>query len=128
MRLPDSEFIKILIIFLLLGNLFFFGIILMSNEERLIIKEILTIWGFPLVISISFILAHISKTRKATTHLKQKPKRLLGFITNQSPQKIIEQVTLIAHTYNYTIENIDESIGRIILSSSLNWISFWITG
>jgi len=128
MRLPSPEFIKHLIIFLLVGNLFFFGIILLSNEEREIIKEIITILALPTVISIYPILIYISKTRKATLHLKQKPKRLLGFITNQSPKKIIEQVTLIASTINYTIENIDESIGRIILSSSPNWITGWITG
>ena len=132
MRLPSSEFIKQLMLFFLLANLFFFGIvllsILLSYEEIQIIKGILTILAFPLAIGIPFILLHISKTRKATSHLKQKPKRLLGFITNQSPKKIIEQVTLIASTFNYTIEDIDESIGRIILSSSPNWISVWISG
>ncbi len=125
MRLPSSEFIKYLMLIFLLSNLFFFGIILLVYEERPIIKEILTILVFLLAICIPFILIQFSKTRKATLLLKQKPKRLLGFITNQSPQKIIEQVTLIASTINYTIEDIDESIGRIILSSTPSWIFGW---
>ncbi len=37
-------------------------------------------------------------------------------------------MTLIASTFKYTIEDIDESIGRIILSSIPNWISGWISG
>jgi len=130
MRLPNSEFIKYIISHFLLFNLILFsGIIILiifkvSYEEFQSIQVVLTVLFFPYAISIFFIHVRISKTRKAPLLLKQKPKRLLGFITNQSPQKIIVQVTLIASTFNYTIEDIDESIGRIILGSSVNWTSW----
>ena len=129
MRLPNSGFIKLLMLAFLMTNLLFIGAlllnVLLSYEEIQILKGIMLILAIPLAILINYFLTQYSKTRKATLHLKQKPKRLLGFITNQSPQKIIEQVTLIASTFNYTIEDIDESIGRIILSSSPSWIFGW---
>lgn len=130
MRLPSSEFIKHIILYLLLFNLMLsIGITLLivlkpSYEEFQIILGVLTILTFPFAISIFFMFIHISKTRKAPFLLKQKPKRLLRFSTSQSPQKIIEQVILLAHTFNYPIEDIDESRGRIILSSSINWTSW----
>lgn len=128
MRLPNSGFIKLLMLAFLMTNLLFIGalllITLLSYEEIQILKGIILILAIPLAIIITYLLKQYSKTRKATLHLKQKPKRLLRFITNQSPKKIIEQVTLIASTFNYTIEDIDESIGRIILGSQLNWISW----
>lgn len=130
MRLPSSEFIKHLMLFFLLFNLILFiGITLLiilkvNYEEYQSITGILTILAFPLAISIFFLLVHISRTRKATPLLKQKPKRLLRFITNQSPQSIIEHVAFLARTVNYTIEDINESKGRIILGSSFNWTSW----
>jgi len=130
MRLPSSDFIKYIISHFLLFNLILFsGYILIiilkpSYEEFQNIKGILTVLVFPLAISIVFIHVHISKTRKAALLLKQKPKRLLEFITYQSPKTIIEHVSLLARTFNYTIEDIDESIGRIILGSAHNWTSW----
>jgi hypothetical protein len=93
-------------------------------EELKIIQGIYIIIAIPSAFIIFFILIHISKTRKATLLLKQRPKRLLRFTINQSPQTLIEQVTLLARTFNYTIVDIDKSIGRIILSSSINWMSW----
>ena len=130
MRFPGSELIKHILLYLLLFYLIFVsGITLLivlnpSYEEFQSIRDVLIILAFPLAISVFFMLLHISKTRKATSLLKYKPKLLLRFFTTQSPQTIIEQVSLLAGTFNYTIEDIDESIGRIILGSSFNWISW----
>ncbi len=130
MRLPGSEFIKhIILYFLLFYLILLIGITLLlalkpSYEEFQIIRGVLTILAFPLAIGSFFMLVHISKTRNATSLLIQKPKQLLKFSTNQSPQTIIEHVTLLARTFNFTIEDINERIGRIILGSYFNWTSW----
>ena len=67
-----------------------------------------------------YILIRFSKQRKALSVVKGKPRRIKMLNTKLTPKTVINNIVHFAQNSGYRIEDIDESRGRVILSSPFN--------
>jgi hypothetical protein len=74
-----------------------------------------------MIISVAIVVAAM---RKATSAVATKPSRLRAFALQQNGSDVLKQVIAYAQVGGYKIEDIDEAIGRVILSDSVSLTSF----
>ncbi|MFX1285626.1 MAG: hypothetical protein ACFFB5_18445 [Promethearchaeota archaeon] len=71
-----------------------------------------------------YFLIKFSEQRKALSVVKGKPRRLKMLNTTRTPKTVINDIVQFAQGSRYLIEDIDESKGRLILSSPFNHLTW----